>query len=258
MYIGRFKFNEKIFYGKLVKDSVIEIKGDIYSELTETDNKLPLNRVKILAPTVPTKIVLVGLNYQDHAKEMGLKIPEEPVIFMKPNTAVIPHNEGIVYPMSSKRVDYEAELAFVIKKQAHKVKMDDAADYILGYTCLNDVTARDLQKKDGQWIRAKSFNTFAPFGPYIYIPENKNFNPNNLEVKAILNGEIKQHSNTKNFIFPVEKLVEFISNVMTLYPGDVVSTGTPSGIGPMKIGDVIEIEVEKVGKLKNHIIMEEH
>ncbi len=258
MYAGRFKEGNRIFYGKLDKESVIELSGDIFSKFSVSDNKIPLNKLTILPPSEPSKLILVGLNYRDHAEEMNFDIPESPVIFMKPNTAVIAHNENIIHPKASERMDYEAELAFIISKEAYKVKKEKASDYILGYTCLNDVTARDLQKKDGQWIRAKSFNTFAPFGPYIYIPEDsENFNPNNLEIQAILNGEIKQHSNTKNFIFNIEYLLEFISGIMTLYPGDVISTGTPSGIGPMKPGDTIEIKIEKIGSLKNKVIMEE-
>ncbi len=257
MYIARFEYKGKILYGEVKDNFIFIIEGDIYKEFTVSNKKISLEEVKILTPSLPSKLILVGLNYKDHAKELNFDIPDEPVIFMKPNTAIIAHKEDIIYPSISNRVDYEAELAFIIKKEAYKVKKDKAEEYILGYTCLNDVTARDLQKKDGQWIRAKSFNTFAPFGPYIYIPDENNFNPNNLKIEAYLNGELKQSSSTSNFIFNVQYLIEFISNVMTLYPGDVISTGTPSGIGPMKEGDTIEIVVEKVGRLVNKVRREE-
>ena len=252
MHIGRFQFNNDVFYGAVENELVKQIEGDILSDFKITDKEYPLQDLKILLPTEPEKIILVGLNYRDHAEELGFDIPDEPVIFMKPPTTALAHGESILYPDTSKRVDYEAELAFIIKREAYKAKKEEAGKYILGYTCLNDVTARDLQKKDGQWTRAKSFNTFAPFGPYIYIPEN-DFNPNKLNISAKLNGEIKQKSNTDNLIFNVEYLVEFVSNIMTLKPGDVISTGTPSGIGPMQKEDIIEIEVEKVGKLVNKV-----
>lgn len=255
MHIGRFKLNKKIFYGLVDKQKVYVLKGDIFKKYSITKIKYDLNKLKSLTPTEPTKIILVGLNYRDHAQEMNLAIPEEPVIFMKPATSVIGHNENIIYPASSQRVDYEAELGLIIKKLCYKVKRSEAYDYILGYTCLNDVTARDLQKKDGQWTRAKSFNTFCPIGPFILIPD-KNFDPHNLHIKAILNNEINQDSNTNNLIFRIDYLVEYISHIMSLYPGDIISTGTPGGIGPMHPGDTITIEVEKVGRLTNKVIRE--
>ena len=252
MHIGRFQFNSNDFYGVVENKLVKKIKGDIFSDYEITDEEYVLQDLKILTPTNPDKIILVGLNYKDHVEELGFEIPDEPVIFMKPSTTALAYREPILYPEISKRVDYEAELAFIIKMQAYKVEKQDARKFILGYTCLNDVTARDLQKKDGQWTRAKSFNTFAPFGPYIYIPDS-DFDPHKLNISAKLNGEIKQKSNTDNLIFGIDYLVEFVSKIMTLNPGDVISTGTPSGIGPMQKGDVIEIEVEEVGKLVNRV-----
>lgn len=195
------------------------------------------------------KIVAVGLNYKDHAKELGMEIPKEPIIFLKPATAIIKNGDSIIYPQQSQRVDYEAELAVVIKKKAHMVPKEMAAEYILGYTCANDVTARDLQKKDGQWTRAKSFDTFCPLGPVI----TDEINPDNVSIKLYVNNELKQEGHTRNLIFDVPFLVSFISNVMTLFPGDVVLTGTPKGVGPLEAGDIVSVEIEGIGTLTNNI-----
>ena len=205
---------------------------------------------RLLAPTLPSKIVAVGLNYRDHAEELGLELPKEPILFMKPATSVIGPLDDIVYPSQSTRVDYEAELAVVIAKTCKDVKASYALEFILGYTCLNDVTARDLQVSDGQWTRAKSFDTFAPIGPWI---ETDIGDPHALAITSHLNGECKQSSSTKNLIFTVFELIEFISGIMTLNKGDVIATGTPSGIGPMNPGDEIEIELEGIGVLKNKV-----
>ena len=209
--------------------------------------KLPLKGVRLLSPVVPSKVVCVGLNYADHAVETKLPIPKEPCLFMKPATAVIGPEEKIIYPAMSQRVDYEAELGVVIKKKMRNVEPEQAADYILGYTCLNDVTARDLQKSDGQWTRAKSFDTFCPIGPWVV----EGIDPSDLAVKLRLNGEQRQSSRTRELIFNVPRLVSFMSKVMTLLPGDVIATGTPSGIGPMQKGDVVEVEIEGIGVLRN-------
>jgi 2-keto-4-pentenoate hydratase/2-oxohepta-3-ene-1,7-dioic acid hydratase in catechol pathway len=205
---------------------------------------------KLLPPVQPTKIIAVGLNYRDHVQEMGHELPKAPVLFMKPSTAVIGPFDVIRYPSQSTRVDYEAELAVVMGKTCKGVKAAQARDYILGYTCFNDVTARDLQVLDGQWTRAKSFDTFAPIGPWIITDID---DPHALAITAKLNGEIKQSSNTSNLIFGVFELVEFISGVMTLNPGDTIATGTPSGVGPMNPGDEIAIEIQGIGVLKNKV-----
>ena len=197
----------------------------------------------------PTKIVCVGLNYHCHAKEIGMATPHHPIIFLKPITTLIGAGENIVYPKMSKRVDYEAELAVIIKNKIKNIKEKEAMENIEGFTCLNDVTARDLQKKDVQWTRAKSFDTFCPIGPKIV----KNIEPNNVKIQSFLNGEIKQDSSTSNLIFKVEELVSFISKVMTLMPGDIIATGTPKGIGPMKKGDTIEVKIEGIGTLRNYV-----
>jgi 2-keto-4-pentenoate hydratase/2-oxohepta-3-ene-1,7-dioic acid hydratase in catechol pathway len=181
---------------------------------------------------------------------MKSQLPEEPLLFIKPSTSVIGPGEGIVYPKMSGQVDHEAELGVVVRKMAKNVPVEEAAEYILGYTCFNDVTARDLQSKDKQWTRAKGFDTFAPIGPWIVT----GLDPNQLEISSYLNGERRQYSNTKNLIFSPYQLVSFISHVMTLLPGDVIATGTPSGVGPMVIGDKIEIVIEGIGTLSNTVV----
>jgi 2-keto-4-pentenoate hydratase/2-oxohepta-3-ene-1,7-dioic acid hydratase in catechol pathway len=197
----------------------------------------------------PTKVVLVGLNYRDHARELNMPLPEEPILFLKPPTAVIGPEEPIIYPEQSTRVDYEAELAVVIKDKCKAIEPDEVMDFVEGFTCLNDVTARDLQRQDVQWTRAKSFDTFCPVGPRIV----KDIEPNNVKIQSYLNGQLRQDSNTSNFIFTTEKLVSFASNVMTLKPGDIIATGTPSGIGAMEKGDTVEIKIEGIGTLRNYV-----
>jgi len=249
----RYYYNEQVYYGKLEENKIYPlVSNTIWNENLEfAKETLSLKDVKILTPSVPNKIVAVGLNYIDHAKEMNLAVPDEPVLFLKPFTSILEPDEKIEYPQQSKQVDYEAELAVIIKKQAKNIKRENFKDYILGYTCFNDVTARDLQKKDGQWTRAKSFDTFSPFGPVCVTPDE--VEPDDLKIEAILNGEVKQSSRTSNLIFKIDYLVEFISNVMTLLPGDVITTGTPPGIGPMQKGDTIDIKIENIGILRNHI-----
>ena len=198
----------------------------------------------------PTKIICVGLNYHCHAKEIGMNTPRHPIIFMKPVTSLIGPGEKIVYPKISKRVDYEGELGLVIGKKCKFVSPQKALSYVEGYICVNDVTARDLQKLDGQWTRAKSFDTFCPVGPRIV----KLKNPNNVKIQTFLNGKVKQDSNTSEFIFKVEEVISFISQVMTLLPGDIISTGTPRGIGPMRKGDTVEVVIEGVGTLRNYVV----
>jgi 2-keto-4-pentenoate hydratase/2-oxohepta-3-ene-1,7-dioic acid hydratase in catechol pathway len=255
MRIVRFELMGRTGYGILEGEQISVLWSTPYGDgLKNTVGEiLSLPAVKLLAPCEPSKIVALGLNYRDHAVEFGHPIPAEPLIFLKPTTAVIGPDDDIVYPAMSKRVDYEAELAVVIGRICSNVQEDEAPNYILGYTCINDVTARDLQQKDGQWTRAKGFDTFAPLGPWI---ETEIANPGNLTVEAYLNGERRQHSNTNNLIFGVAAQVSFVSRIMTLLPGDVIATGTPSGIGPMQPGDVVEIWVEGIGTLQNRLIAE--
>ena len=201
----------------------------------------------------PSKIVCVGTNYADHAKELGMKAPaEEPLIFMKPPSSIIYDGEDIIYPRGVTRLDFEAELAIVIKEKCRHIDEAAASGYILGYTCLNDVTARDLQSRDSQWTRYKSFDTFCPIGPWI----ETGIDPARVKVESYLNGGLKQSSDTGNLIFPAAKLVSFISGIMTLLPGDIISTGTPYGVGPMSPGDEIEVRIEGIGSLKNRIAKE--
>lgn len=198
----------------------------------------------------PTKIVLVGLNYADHARELGMDIPEEPVIFLKPPSSVICEGGCIEYPEGVRRLDYEGELAVVIGKTARAVRPRDADAYIAGYTCLNDVTARDIQSRDGQWTRAKSFDTFCPVGPHLVA----DIDTSHLDIRTSVNGVVKQESNTRNLIFPVRRIVAFVSRVMTLFPGDIISTGTPPGVGPLSVGDRVCVEIEGIGCLCNNVV----
>jgi 2-keto-4-pentenoate hydratase/2-oxohepta-3-ene-1,7-dioic acid hydratase in catechol pathway len=206
---------------------------------------------KFLKP-FPSKIVAVGLNYHNHAKELGMRPPKEPVIFIKPETAIISNGEKIIYPKQSKRVDYEAELALVIGKKCKDVSKKEALSYVKGYTCLNDVTARDIQFKDSQWTRAKSFDTFCPIGPKLVWADK--IDPKDTKVQLYLNGKLKQDSSTKEFIFAVDEVISFISKVMTLNKGDIITTGTPPGIGPMKRGDKVEVRIEGIGSLVNFVV----
>ncbi len=250
MKITRFVHDSKEKWGALNKDTISIIKGNIFEEYEITEEKVSIDDVKLLAPCSPTKGICVGLNYKNHATEMNEELPKEPLIFMKPSSSLNNPNDNIKYPSISKNLHYEAELGIVIKKKAYKVSKDKANYYILGYTCANDVTARDLQKQDGQWTRGKSFDTFMPIGPVI----ETNIDPHNLDIKLYLNDEIRQSSNTKEFIFKVPEIIEFITQGMTLYPGDVILTGTPSGVGEMNIDDVVTVEIEGIGKLKNTVI----
>ncbi len=239
--IGRFRRQHLVFTGEVIDDTVHSTIGG---------REYRMEDLKVLPPCTPTKIVCVGCNYVEHAKELNERIPDEPILFLKPPSSLLAHGGNIVYPKQTKRVDYEAELAIVIGRRARHITAEKVKDHIAGYTCFNDVTARDLQRKDIQWTRAKSFDTFSPIGPFIAT----DVDPLNLNIKARLNGEIKQNSNTSDMIFNVYKLVEFISGVMTLEAGDVIATGTPPGVGPMKPGDTLEVEIENIGTLKNKVV----
>lgn len=256
MKLTRFAKNGQEKNGVLINGGLVEIHHSLLNvsesviEDLEKKEIYPLEEVNILAPVKPGKVVCVGLNYIDHAEELNMAIPDEPILFIKPSTTVIGHGAHIVYPPQSNQLDYEAELAVVINQKAHLVSQKDAKDYIAGYTILNDVTARDLQSKDGQWTRSKSFDTFCPIGPCI----ETEIDPSNLNISMRINGELKQDSNTENMIFPVDELLSFISNIMTLNPGDIIATGTPPGVGPMNVGDVADVCVEGIGILKNKVI----
>jgi 2-keto-4-pentenoate hydratase/2-oxohepta-3-ene-1,7-dioic acid hydratase in catechol pathway len=238
-------------YGQLDGEIITVIKGDpIYSGIQPTSVKVKLADVRLLAPVIPrSKVVCVGKNYSDHAKEMGMDVPEEPIIFLKPNTSVIGPNDLIQWPRMSERVDFEGELAIVISRICKDVPAAKAEDVIFGYTIANDVTARDLQKKDGQWNRGKGFDTFCPLGPWI----ETEFTPASQKIITKLNGEVKQTESISSMIFKIPTIIEFITSVMTLLPGDVILTGTPAGIGPMPAGSEISVEIEGIGVLSNKV-----
>jgi 2-keto-4-pentenoate hydratase/2-oxohepta-3-ene-1,7-dioic acid hydratase in catechol pathway len=252
MKLVRFRSNKKIIVGAVDGNEIVELKSSLFDKAVYGKRRFPLAKVSILPPTIPSKIVAVGLNYKDHAKELGMPLPQEPLIFLKPPSSAVGHGQPIYYPRTVKRLDYEAELALVVKKRAKNVRERRARSYILGYTCFNDVTARDLQKQDVQWTRAKSFDTFSPFGPCI----ETDIDPLNSMIRLYQNGVLKQSSHTNDLIFSPYKLLSFISHIMVLLPGDVIATGTPKGVGPMRCGDCIEIAIDGIGTLKNHVVVD--
>ncbi|MBM7624032.1 fumarylacetoacetate hydrolase family protein [Sporohalobacter salinus] len=245
----RFKADSEIKYGILEGEVIKLIDGNIMGDYRIMDEYYSLSEVNLLAPCQPGKIVCIGLNYLDHAKELDMDLPEEPTIFMKPATAVIGPGDVIEYPEMSNHLDYEAEIAAVIKEEAKNVTVEEVKDYILGYTCLNDITARDLQEEDGQWTRAKSFDTFAPLGPVIATEVD----PNDLKIQLFKNGSLKQDSTTAQMICDMEEVVSFISQIMTLEPGDVITTGTPPGTSSTEKGDKLEVKIEGIGSLINSV-----
>lgn len=245
----RFEKDGQLCHGLLTGTEVQRITGDMFTEQTIGKECFRLEEVNLLPPCMPTKIIAVGLNYRGHAREMNMAIPDEPLLFLKPATAVIGPGAPIIYPKISQQVDYEGELGVVIGRRCRDVSGQQALDYIFGYTCLNDVTARDLQKKDGQFTRSKSFDTFCPIGPCI----ETELDPAAARIETRLNGQLRQETSTADFIFPVYRLVSFISQVMTILPGDVIATGTPSGIGPMQPGDEVEVRIRGIGSLKNTV-----
>lgn len=248
----RFSHENKVSFG-ILEGKEIKVLSRSYfcSNSTETGERLPLQKVKLLAPTEFGKALCIGLNYRDHAEEFKLPIPERPVVFMKASTAIADPEGDIVYPRDmSAHLDYEGELTVVIGKKCHRVSEEEATDHILGYTIANDVTARDLQSKTGQWTVAKGFDTFCPIGPYIETV----IDPSSLELETRVNGEVKQHSNTKNLIFKIPYLVSYLSHVMTLNAGDIILTGTPSGISRLEEGDTVEITIEGLGTLRNKVV----
>lgn len=240
-----------IDYGIVDEDALVVLAGDpMFTGFDTTGERVPLSKVgSLLAPVIPrSKVVAVGKNYREHAAEMGGEAPGEPLLFLKPNTAVIGLGDPIVVPPQSERVDYEGELAVVIGKIARNVRAEDAAEHIFGYTVANDVTARDLQEKDGQWTRAKGFDTFCPLGPVI----ETELSPTAV-LRTRLNGELKQEAPISDMVHDIPSIVAYASSVFTLLPGDIILTGTPSGIGPMKAGDTVEVEVDGVGSLVNPV-----
>ncbi len=249
MRIVRFAIHNRVKYGAVDENTIRGLRGSPFTHVKGPSNSLTLDGsvyrlhdVSLLAPCSPSKVVCLGLNYHSHAEEIKLPTPSVPLIFLKPSTAVIGPDDKIVLPHDSKRVDYEGELGVVIGKKAK--------EYILGYTCFNDVSERFAQREDGQWTRAKGYDTFAPIGPWV----ETDVDPDDLKLETYLNGDLRQSSRTSDLIFRVSKLVNFVSQVMTLLPGDVIATGTPSGIGPMNAGDIVEVKIEKIGTLRNLVV----
>jgi 2-keto-4-pentenoate hydratase/2-oxohepta-3-ene-1,7-dioic acid hydratase in catechol pathway len=239
----------------VLEESTVRPLGDDYTVgadlgLVNHEGSFALDEVKLLAPVVPSKVVCVGRNYREHAAELGNRMPDEPLLFLKAPSSVIASGDSIELPSASQQVEHEGELGVVIGRLARRLSSDDdPLSYVLGYTCVNDVTARDLQRKDVQFTRGKSFDTFCPVGPWI----ESNIDPSNVAVETRLNGEVKQKGNTADMAFPVAFLIRYISEIMTLYPGDLIATGTPAGVSRMKPGDTVEVEVTGIGILRNEV-----
>jgi 2-keto-4-pentenoate hydratase/2-oxohepta-3-ene-1,7-dioic acid hydratase in catechol pathway len=251
MRLVRFRHGDRIATGAVDvgSDEVRVLRGTFFEDPLPTGETVALGDILLLAPVLPSKLVCVGKNYAAHAAEFGMQVPEEPLLFLKPSTAVIGPGDPIRLLPISRRVDYEGELAVVIGRLARGVRAEDSFKYILGYTCANDVTLRDLQKTDDQWARAKGFDGSAPLGPWI----ETDLDPNDAIVRTRLNGEIRQQASTSEMVFGVATLIEYITVFMTLLPGDVLLTGTPEGVGTLSDGDVVEVEVEGVGVLRNGV-----
>jgi len=252
MRLLRFRHGERIATGAIDtgSDTVRVLVGTFFEDPLPTGQEIPLDDVRLLAPILPSKVVCVGKNYAAHAAEFGSTVPEEPLLFLKPSTAVIGPDDVISLLPISRRVDYEGELAVVIGRLARNVRAEEAYRVILGYTCANDVTLRDLQKTDGQWARAKGFDGSCPIGPWI----ETDLDPNDAWVETRLNGDVVQRANTSDLAFGVATLIEYITTFMTLLPGDVLLTGTPEGVGRLSAGDVVEVEVDGIGALRNTVI----
>ncbi len=236
-------------YGWLLEDLLGPIDGSIYGEFRRLEANRSLESVRLLAPVQPSKIICVGRNYVAHAKEHGADVPEVPLLFFKPPSAVIGPGEIIVLPPQSEQIEHEAELAVVFGKRGRWISPDEAMDYILGYTIANDVTARDLQRRDDQWTRAKGFDTFCPVGPWI----KTDFDPSDAVVACYVNDEMRQMASTRDMVFSIRQLIAFTSSVMTIEPGDLLLTGTPAGVGPLLDGDVVRVTIEGLGSLENPV-----
>jgi 2-keto-4-pentenoate hydratase/2-oxohepta-3-ene-1,7-dioic acid hydratase in catechol pathway len=250
--IARFSHEGALSYGIVDENELVVLSGDpMFAGFDTTGERVPLSKISsLLAPVIPrSKVVAVGKNYREHAAEMGGEAPEAPLLFLKPNTAVIGPGDTIVLPPQSKQVDFEGELAVVIGRIAKNVSAANFADYVFGYTVANDVTARDLQKTDGQWARAKGFDTFCPLGPII----ETEFDPSQATLRTRVNGEIKQDGVLTDMVHDVAEIVEYASSVWTLLPGDVILTGTPAGVGPIVDGDTVEVEISGIGSLSNPV-----
>jgi 2-keto-4-pentenoate hydratase/2-oxohepta-3-ene-1,7-dioic acid hydratase in catechol pathway len=252
--IARYSHDGEVAFGVVEGDGagdvgVAEIAGHPFGPITFTGVRHPLASVKLLAPVLPSKVVAIGKNYAEHASEMGGEVPERPLLFLKPSTAVVASGGQIAYPPSSAQVDYEGELAVVIGRLCRDVPEARAMEVVFGYTCANDVTARDQQRSDGQWSRAKGYDTFCPLGPWI----ETELDADDLRLTTTLNGEVKQDGRTSQIVHKIPSLIAYITACMTLLPGDVILTGTPAGVGPMQIGDEVAVEIERIGRLVNTV-----
>jgi 2-keto-4-pentenoate hydratase/2-oxohepta-3-ene-1,7-dioic acid hydratase in catechol pathway len=241
--------NEAPRYGWILENKVGPIEGDIYGAYHRLEAETPLTKVKLLAPTQPSKIICIGRNYAEHAREHDAEVPKVPLIFLKPPSSIINPGDTILLPPQSQQVEHEAELVIVIGKHGRNIIAEEAKSYVYGYTVGNDVTARDLQKLDGQWTRAKGFDTFCPFGPWI----DTEFDPSDAVITCKVNGQPRQMASTRDMVFNVNSLIAFISSVMTLEAGDIIFSGTPAGVSPLKPGDSVEVEIEGLGKLVNPV-----
>jgi 2-keto-4-pentenoate hydratase/2-oxohepta-3-ene-1,7-dioic acid hydratase in catechol pathway len=250
--ICRYRHGREVGFGVLENGSVAVISPHPFGAFEYTGERLPAAETRLLAPVLPTKVVAVGRNYAEHAREHGAEVAAEPIIFLKPSTSVVGMDDPIVKPTGVDRIDYEGELAVIIGKLTRRVDEATAMQAVLGFTCANDVTARHLQERDGQWTRAKGFDTFCPLGPWI----ETDLDSSDLSLRTLVNGEPRQSSRTSRMERGVASLISFVSSVMTLLPGDVLLTGTPEGVGPMAVGDRAEVEIEGIGVLGNPVIAE--
>lgn len=251
MRLVRFRFGDRIATGAVDdgSDAVRVLRGTFFEDPLPTGEEIPLDDVRLLAPVLPSKVVAVGRNYAAHAAEFGGEVPEEPLIFLKPSTAVSGPGDPIPLPPISRRVDFEGELVVVLGRLARNIRAEEAFRHILGYTCGNDVTLRDLQKKDGQWARAKGFDGSCPLGPWIQTE----LDPTDVRIETRVNGETRQFATTADMVFGVATLLEFVTAFMTLLPGDVIMTGTPEGVGKLEPGDLVEVEIDGIGVLANRV-----
>jgi len=247
--IGRFQKGEEIFFAKVVDGKLLRLRGDVFASPTFDKKPMPFKGVKTLTPVAPSKIVAIGLNYTDHAREQNKPLPKEPLFWFKAPTSLLPDGGKIEIPYPDHRTDYEAELAIVIGRRARNVTPAAASRYILGYTAAMDISDRTIQNSESQWARAKSFDTFTPLGPYI---ETK-LDPHDLTIQLFQNGQLRQNSNTSQLIFNCAHLVSFVSTNLTLLPGDVIITGTPSGVGPIASGDRLEVRIQGLAPLVNSV-----
>ncbi|MEJ2164609.1 MAG: fumarylacetoacetate hydrolase family protein [Desulfobacterales bacterium] len=253
MKFARFEVNGKIYNGMANAEEVTVVRGSFWDQYEMTDQKYSISEISFLPPVIPTKIVCVGQNYVGHINELGMPIPKEPIIFFKPPSCLIGHEHSIIYPKDAKRVDYEGELAIIIGKEMRNVDESEALDFVLGYCCFNDVTERNLVGNNPFLLSlSKGIDTFGPCGPYVVT----DLDPNRLMLKTFLNGELKQQDNTQNCVFSIQQVLSYISRYITLLPGDMVTTGTPQGIAPMRPGDVVEVDIEGIGCLRNRVGMQ--